>query len=105
MDAIKKIVDYVDNKHYLGRSDGMGAYVEIINSEDLQLFADRKLKLMSVGEVFISGGETRITDVVTPENNTDAVNKEYVDNKVGNIEEALDGIIAIQEELIGGGSV
>lgn len=31
--------------------------------------------------------------------------KFYVDDKVGNIENALDNIISIQETLIGGGSV
>jgi S-adenosylhomocysteine hydrolase len=31
--------------------------------------------------------------------------KEEIDNKVGDIETALDNIIAIQENLIGGGSV
>lgn len=40
----------------------------------------------------------------TPVNDTHVANKMYVDGLVGNVETALDGIIAIQESLIGGES-
>ncbi len=41
----------------------------------------------------------------TPVNDLDCTNKKYVDDLVGDIETALDNIIAMQNELIGGDSV
>jgi hypothetical protein len=40
-----------------------------------------------------------------PTQDAHLTNKKYVDNQIGNIETALDNIIAIQNELIGGGTV
>ena len=43
-----------------------------------------------------------VEGVAEPVGDTDAANKAYVDNSIGSIETALDSIIAIQEQLIGG---
>ena len=42
------------------------------------------------------------TQFEAPKEAKDAVNKEYVDDLIGDVETALDSIIAIQEALIGG---
>ena len=44
----------------------------------------------------------RIQSVGTPEADEDAANKGYVDGLVGDVEDALDVIIAMQESLLGG---
>ena len=48
------------------------------------------------------GGEVNV--LRSPTFSSHAVNKDYIDGLVGNIETALDGIIALQQELIGGKS-
>ncbi|MBR5528074.1 MAG: hypothetical protein IKV97_03655 [Clostridia bacterium] len=56
--------------------------------------------------VTISAGDyVVITDLCTPENDTDAATKKYVDDKTGDVEAALDGIISIQNSLMGGGAL
>lgn len=50
-------------------------------------------------------GNGRISNLGEPRADNDAVNRAYVDTAIGNIETALDSIIAIQEQLIGGESV
>lgn len=50
-------------------------------------------------------GANGTLSVGTPTADTDAANKAYVDNAIGDIEAALDNIIAIQENLIGGENV
>ena len=50
----------------------------------------------------IIGGTTATTFRVPKD---ELATKDYVDEKVGDIEAALDGIIAIQESLIGGETV
>lgn len=58
------------------------------------------------GEINVLSGEARFEGEVNilkpPTLEIHAVNKEYVDGLVGDIETALDGIIAVQQELIGG---
>ena len=49
-------------------------------------------------------GNSVISCVADPTGDTDAANKRYVDGLVGDIETALDGVIAIQNALIGGGA-
>lgn len=60
------------------------------------------------GQINCFVGEARFEgeiDVLNPPTtHLSAVNKEYVDGLVGDIEAALDGIIALQQELIGGKS-
>ena len=41
-------------------------------------------------------------DTGTPNTATQAANKEYVDNKIGDIETVLDSVLAIQNAVIGG---
>lgn len=48
---------------------------------------------------------TRLSGVAPAFGETDAINKAQFDEAVGNIETALDGIIALQEEMIGGDAV
>lgn len=47
----------------------------------------------------------RIINVADPKNGLDVANKQYVDSLVGDIETALDNIITMQNNLIGGGNV
>lgn len=55
-----------------------------------------------LGSLDFGYGNGKISNLGTPTADTDAVNKGYVDTAVGDIESALDAIIAIQEQLIGG---
>lgn len=48
-----------------------------------------------------SGGFSTVSGVADPYNDNDAANKRYVDNIVGDIETALDNVIAIQSAFIG----
>lgn len=50
-------------------------------------------------------GNVKISNLIDPTNDSDAVNKGYVDGLVGDIETALDGIIAYQNSLTGGETV
>lgn len=50
----------------------------------------------------IDCSDGRLVNVDSPSDDYDAANKLYVDTAIGDIETALDGIIAIQESLIGG---
>jgi hypothetical protein len=50
----------------------------------------------------ISVNGNRIRNLADPIYDTDAVNKQYMDAAIGNIESTLDSIIAIQENLMGG---
>lgn len=53
----------------------------------------------------INGGYVYVHNLVEPTSDKDAANKGYVDGLVGDIETALDGIIALQNTLIGGETV
>lgn len=55
------------------------------------------------GEITLDG--CKLSYLASPIQPHQATNKEYVDGLVGDIETALDTIISIQENLIGGGSV
>lgn len=59
-----------------------------------------KIKLLSDNGIDINN--TRIYNLAEPINNNDAVNKQYLDTSVGNIESALDAIIELQNSLLGG---
>ena len=70
----------------------------------------RMIDIQPVGGQWVGGGIPRYSSggcfaVNDPTWDTAAANKRYVDGKVGDIEKALDSIIAIQESLIGGGTV
>lgn len=62
--------------------------------------------LISGGNEVISAdnGNLKLRRLIAPTDDTDAVNKMYVDDKVGSIETALDSIIAIQNSILGGGA-
>ena len=68
-----------------------------------ELFIDMKyggsIGSTGAGEVAIHN----LADVNPGTKGTDAINKNYVDGLVGDVEAALDSVIAIQNELIGGG--
>ena len=49
-----------------------------------------------------SVGTNVIHDVAEPKNSSDAATKRYVDTALGDIENALDGVIEYQQSLIGG---
>ena len=65
-------------------------------SGDVVVYSDSEMDysamISNVGTIYVA----------TPKGKKQAVNKEYVDDLVGDIETALDSIIAIQNELIGG---
>jgi hypothetical protein len=74
-----------------------------ISGNNVHLLAKQKNILRSEsGAVALDVSTQRIANVANPTDITDAVNKRYVDNILGDIEVALDGIITIQTELIGG---
>lgn len=51
---------------------------------------------------FIDMCFSKVINIPTPTNDNDAVPKSYLDNIVGDIETALDNVITLQENLIGG---
>ena len=57
------------------------------------------------GNELYEESKVRIEDLVEPTKDGDAVNLGYLNTQLGDIETALDSIIAIQETLIGGDSV
>ena len=86
-------------------------YVDAANAKKQDKFADI---LVSNGQTFVnipmntrlnghgSSGGTPISNIADPVYPQDATNKRYVDSLVGDIESALDSVIAIQNALIGG---
>lgn len=72
--------------------------------------ADVSGKMDKFGEVTTEDGATvvalnegtNIRNIADPVEDSDAVNKSYVDTKIGDIESVLDSIIAIQNSLLGG---
>lgn len=74
-----------------------------ISGNNVHLLAKQKNILRSeTGAIAADVSNQRIASLADPVDITDAVNKRYVDNILGDIETALDGIITIQTELIGG---
>lgn len=83
-----------------------GSFVELVayGAEGMSLVSDDgDMTIHSEGNLFISTtGEAHIHGLADPENEWDAVNKQYVDGLVGDIESVLDSVIALQNSLIGG---
>lgn len=82
----------------------MGA---VVQPEPFEELPDKTLSavLAFYGAACQDGGEnepTILRNISAPVRAEDAANKGYVDGLVGNIETALDGILAIQNALIGG---
>ena len=61
-----------------------------------------KTGLMSISANNIDFLNAHLCNLAEPENASDAVTKNYVDTKIGDIESALDAIIALQNSIIGG---
>ena len=70
------------------------------DGQEKTVFSD----VAGIGKIIFDllGGKLEIKGLADPTDTDDAVNKGYVDGLVGDIETALDSIIAIQEQLIGG---
>ena len=87
---------------------GEVAYIEAKNkvymlTKSASFRTEEKTKFKALGDAVAADfSNQRIASLADPVDITDAVNKRYVDNALGDIETALDGIIAIQAELIGG---
>lgn len=89
-DGINQKYVRLDSEHFILESmDGTGIF---------WIFQDGSIILSK--ELVMAGN--RISSLGTPAEDNDAANKAYVDSSIGNIETALDSIIAIQEQLIGG---
>ena len=97
-DAVNKA--YVDNKKLSEFLNDAGFIAPTNGGYNLDLSA-YNLNL-SGRNTSISGENVSITGLVEPTANADAVNKAYVDNITGNINTALEAIIAAQEAIIGG---
>ena len=80
-------------------ADSISGYELTIGASSLEIVGG-SINLKSDYGLSVEGN--RIQEVGAPEQNTDAANKAYVDGLVGNIESALDSIIAMQNSLIGG---
>ena len=66
------------------------------------IFLDRGGGIIFEGTGALDFANRNLKNVADPIEDTDAVNKQYVDNLVGDIEAALDAIIALQNSIIGG---
>lgn len=84
-----------------------GAITKIVTvEEDGSLNFEKDGRMMANMPPFVTSNCFEATQVIIrgePEAPTDGTNKKYVDEAVGDIESALDAIIAIQEQLINGG--
>lgn len=79
-------------------------YTAITADTDFELMSKNNCSTIMVDDNVLSfmADKIYITGLVDPTDDTEAANKKYVDNLVGDINTALDSIIAIQNELIGG---
>ena len=66
------------------------------------IFQDRGGGIIFEGTGALDFGNRNLKNVADPIEDADAVNKQYVDKLVGDIEAALDAIIALQNSIIGG---
>ena len=74
-----------------------------VYGKDVSVLAKNITSIRSeTGAIAVDVSNQRIASLADPVDITDAVNKRYVDNVLGDIETALDAIITKQTELIGG---
>lgn len=75
-----------------------------IVSESVHIFTDGKTVLKSNGDggVALYVSNQRISNLANPIDDTDGANKRYVDDLIGDVETALDNIIALQNAKIEG---
>ena len=96
--ALEKVDKQISSNNSITTIDNNGNSIlleAVDNSEDTQA----TINVTGYGEIYITGAalyvegeETYISGLATPVNNSDAVNKKYVDDIVGNIESLLGGI-------------
>lgn len=105
-DAANK--QYVDNA-VKNAGGGGGASPEQLDSKQdkfayVSITDNTQYVAMEKPTHFIGNGESGllIHNLADPSAPMDAVNKRYIDNLVGDIESALDSVIALQNSLIGG---
>lgn len=99
--------DYVRISGYEGQNGismaDDGLFVDSTTTVSLSAGSSASIYLdSSSGEVIINGLSVQIAGLEDPSSPSDAVNKSYVDTKIGDIESVLDSIIAIQNSLLGG---
>lgn len=82
----------LDTLTYL--NDSNGQTVAMIGMSPDEVNINKNLGMMN----------KRIKNLGNPTDDTDAVNKKYVDTAIGSIDSALDSIIAIQNSILGGGA-
>lgn len=114
-----KVSDLDNDVGYLKESSDEGAFINYGEGYAVNIGASTDVSIASGGNVYLNGrngtvvnaeeGEIaadfsnqRIANIADPKADTDGANKKYVDGLVGNIETALDAIIATQTSLIGG---
>ena len=95
-----KVIVSEDGKSFILYSDG--SLIEIECAGFTVNCGMLRFKASDYEVISTKDGNLKLTRLVAPTNDTDAVNKIYVDNTVGNIEHALNDIIEIQNSLIGG---
>lgn len=103
---IRTSVDGIWPAYFLLDNGSLKAKVFGYGGVDISAGEANPVKISAYGGVEISSAfkPVIIKNLATPSEGTDATNKDYVDSLVGDIETALDGIITLQNSLIGGES-
>ena len=85
--------------YLFGSTITLQAIIDVnINATEINLHADND----GTDTNNINVNSNRIRNLADPIFDNDAVNKQYMDGAIGDIESTLDSIIAIQENLMGG---
>lgn len=104
--------------NYLPQESGSGAYINYGEGYEIKIGASTNVDISTGGVLNLYGrsgvsftsdeeysadfGGKRVINAATPTESTDLATKGYVDDIVGDVETALDSIIAMQNSLIGG---
>ena len=97
-----KVIVSEDGKNFILYSDG--SLIEIECAGFAVNCGMLRFKASDYEVISTEDGSLKLTRLVAPTNDTDAVNKNYVDTAIGSIDSALDSIIAIQNSILGGGA-
>ena len=104
--TLAKLIGMISSefKKYVKKTDYAGTYYDRVYAVDMK---GKEQKMIDVSNSYVANSIAQRTAsgalaVNTPTADEHATTKAYVDGLVGDVETALDSIIAIQTSLIGG---